>query len=371
MNMPEQAGASLSADSRQTDIGRITLCVLVIVGLIVMSGWIVYPFLAAILWAVTIVLATWPVMLFIERHVGGSRALAVSVMTLLLLVILILPIVLAAGAILTNLDAIGALLRDVLAMRLPSPPAWLDELPVVGQGITRLWQSLSNSEVQDLAAEHLAPYAGPVTRWLAEATGSVGHMLLQFMATTLIAAVLYATGEKAGAFSLRLGRRLARERGERTVHLVGQAIRAVALGVVVTALVQSLVGGVGLLVTGLPLASLLTAVMFVLCLVQIGPGLVLIPAIIWLFYSGSLVHAVVLIAFTIVATTVDQFIRPILIRRSADLPLWLIVTGVIGGLITVGILGIFIGPTVLAVSYTLLNAWVDDGEHDKASDTAR
>ena len=146
------------------------------------------------------------------------------------------------------------------------------------------------------------------------------------------------------------------------VRLAGQAIRSVALGVVVTAVAQSIVGGVGLAVAGVPFASMLTALIFVLCLIQIGPGLVMVPAVIWMYYSGDTLWATVLLAFTIVAATMDQFIRPILIRRGADLPMMLILAGVIGGLIAFGILGIFIGPTVLAVAYTLLNAWLAEAD---------
>jgi predicted PurR-regulated permease PerM len=141
----------------------------------------------------------------------------------------------------------------------------------------------------------------------------------------------------------------------------------VALGVVVTALAQSLIGGIGLRLVGLPFAAVLTALMFVLCLIQLGPGLVLIPAVIWMYYSGSTIGGTVLLLFAIVAMTIDQVIRPILIRRGADLPLLLILAGVIGGLIAFGVLGIFIGPTVLAVAYTLLNAWMQEGREPALS----
>jgi predicted PurR-regulated permease PerM len=185
-------------------------------------------------------------------------------------------------------------------------------------------------------------------------------MFLQFLLTTAIAAVMYAKGEQAAAGMLLFGRRLAGERGETAIRLAGQAIRSVALGVVVTALAQSLIGGIGLRLVGLPFAAVLTALMFVLCLIQLGPGLLLIPAVIWMYYSGSTIGGTVLLLFAIVAMTIDQVIRPILIRRGADLPLLLILAGVIGGLIAFGVLGIFIGPTVLAVSYTLLNAWMNE-----------
>jgi predicted PurR-regulated permease PerM len=126
----------------------------------------------------------------------------------------------------------------------------------------------------------------------------------------------------------------------------------------VTALIQAAVSGVGLFVTGVPAAGLLTAVAFMLCLAQIGPVLVLVPAIIWLYWSGQPVWGTVLIVISVVALTLDNFIRPFLIKKGADLPLVLIFSGVIGGLIAFGIIGLFIGPVVLAVTYTLLKSWV-------------
>ena len=146
------------------------------------------------------------------------------------------------------------------------------------------------------------------------------------------------------------------------IFLAGQAIRSVALGVVVTAVAQSVVAGIGLAIVGLPFASVLTAVIFVLCLAQLGPALVLIPAVIWMYYAGDPLWGTVLLAFSIVAMTMDNILRPILIRRGASLPLALILVGVIGGMIAIGPLGIFLGPTVLAIAYTLFNAWIAEGD---------
>jgi predicted PurR-regulated permease PerM len=344
------------------DIGRITLNVLFIGGLLLASFLVMEPFLAATLWAVTLVLATWPLMLWVQRHAGNRRAIAVLVMTTAILLLLITPLWLAVSTVAANLDVIGDLLRKVLSMRLPPPPDWLAGIPLVGAALASAWAKLAATGVPELVSSRLAPYAGVLTQWLASAAGSLGGMLVQLLLSTAIAAVLYAQGERAAAYALSFGRRLANERGERAIRLAGQAIRAVALGVVVTALAQSLIGGVGLAVAGLPFAALLTALMFVLCLVQLGPGLVLVPTVVWLYYSGDPLRATVLLAFSLVAMTIDQFIRPILIRRGADLPLLLIMAGVIGGLIAFGVLGIFIGPTVLAVTYTLLNAWIAEAD---------
>src|SRR5215471_11257597 len=133
---------------------------------------------------------------------------------------------------------------------------------------------------RDLAPK-LTPYAGELTRWFASAAGSLGAMIVQLLLIVAIAGVLYSRGEQAAAISIRFGRRLSGDQGEMVVRLAGQAIRAVALGVVVTAIAQSVLGGIGLAVAGVPFAALLAALMFLLCLAQIGPALVLIPAVVW------------------------------------------------------------------------------------------
>lgn len=347
------------------DIGRITLSVLFIGGLLVASFWVMQPFLPAILWATTLVLATWPLMLWVQHRAGNRRAVAVVVMTATILLVLIAPLWVAISTVSTNIDFIGDLVGAVLSVRIP-PPDWLAQVPLIGKPATDTWSRLASGGLPEVMSK-LKPYAGQVTQWLAAAAGNLGGILLEFLLTTAIAAVMYAEGEKAAAYLVRFGRRLAGDRGEKAVHLAGQAIRSVALGVVVTALAQSLIGGIGLALVGLPFAGLLTALMFVLCLIQLGPALVLIPAVVWLYYSADMLWGTVLLVFTLVAMTIDQFIRPILIRRGADLPLLLILSGVIGGLIAFGLLGIFVGPTVLAVAYTLLNAWIAEGSDQPAA----
>jgi predicted PurR-regulated permease PerM len=169
---------------------------------------------------------------------------------------------------------------------------------------------------------------------------------------------MYARGEHAAATSLRFARRLAGERGVQSVRMAGQAIRGVALGVVGTALAQSAVAGLGLVAAGVPFAAVLVALIFMLCIAQIGPGPVLIPAIIWMYATQDAIWATVLLIFSVFAVTLDNILRPILIHRGAHLPLLLILVGVIGGLIVFGLIGLFVGPTILAVGYTLMQAWI-------------
>jgi len=343
----------------QQDLPRITLAVLFLVALIGACLWILRPFLPAMIWAAMLVIATWPLLRQVQARLWHSRGLAVTVMTVSILLVFVVPFWLAIGTIVRHSGEIVAWGMSVTSAEFPPPPDWLEQLPLVGPDATHAWQNVGETGINELLVE-VRPYSGRIMQWFLDAMGGLGGVLLQFLLTVAVAAVMYARGEAAAAMVKRFGRRLAGVRGEQVVILAGQAIRGVALGVVVTALIQSAIGTFGLVVVGFPFASVLCAVMFMLCIAQIGPGLVLVPAVIWMFVSGDTGAAIVLLVVSLVAMTVDNFIRPVLIRRGADLPLLLILAGVIGGLIAFGLVGIFLGPTILAIGYTLLRAWIDE-----------
>lgn len=347
--------------SPDRDLARLILAILSIGGLIGVSLWIVLPFLPSILWAATLAVATWPILRRLERRLGGSRGLAVAAMTLVLLVLLMLPLWLAVDVILKNSRQIVGWTETLVTADFPPPPSWLAGLPLVGEGAAGFWRDIGEAGWRELLAR-VRPYAGQATAWFLAAAGGFGLMLLQLLLTIAITVILYARGEAAAALVMSFGARLAGERGRAMAILAAQAIRGVALGVVVTALVQSAIGGIGLAVAGVPFAGVLCALMFLLCIAQLGPGLVLIPAVIWMYATQSATMATVLLAFGVVALTIDNFIRPVLIRMGADLPLLLILAGVIGGLMAFGLIGVFLGPTILAVGYTLLRAWIAEGE---------
>jgi predicted PurR-regulated permease PerM len=341
------------------DLTRTVLAVLFIGGLIGFSLWILRPFLGAIVWATMIVVATWPVMLGLQARLWGKRGLAVTVMTLLLLSVLIVPLSLAIVAIVVKADEIIGWAKSLATFKAPPPPAWVGNLPIIGNRAAQAWEQVAVAGIQGLAT-NAAPYFGNVTRWFVAEVGSVGLVLVQFLLTVVISGILYFQGERTAAAVRRFARRLAGPQGEDVVQLAGQAIRGVALGVVVTALAQSVLGGLGLVIAGVPFAPILTGVMFLLAIAQLGPLLVLAPAVAWLYWGGSSGWGTFLLAWTIVVATMDNFVRPFLIKKGADLPLLLIFVGVIGGLMAFGLIGIFIGPVVLAVSYTLLAAWTGE-----------
>lgn len=340
------------------DLTRTTLAILCILLMIVGSLWVLRPFLGATVWATMIVVATWPLLKGLEQRFGGRRAPAVAAMTLGMLLLLFIPLLLAIDTIVSHAEDVATLIRKLVAAGLPQPPDWVAGLPLVGGKLHTAWAQLADAGSQALL-ERAEPYAAESGRWLLSKMGSVGFMFIQFLLIVTLSAVLYAGGEAAAAQVRRFGRRLAGDQGENSIILAGQAIRGVALGVCVTALVQTVLGGIGLAIAGVPFAALLSAVMLMFCIAQIGPGLILFPAVAWVFWIGDTGWGIFLLLWSLVVTTMDNFLRPMLIRKGADLPLLLIFSGVIGGLLGFGLVGIFVGPVVLAVTYTLLEAWLD------------
>ena len=346
--------------NRSSDLARTTLQLLALGVLIASSFWIVRPFLLALTWATMIVVATWPILLHAQAWLGGRRSLAVALMTIALLLILVVPLYLGIDTIVENADRIADWSKSAATLTIPQPPAWVAALPLVGAKFAVRWQQLAAAGPDELAAR-ISPYARGFALWFVGEVGSIGLLLVQFLMTVMIAAILYANGESAARGADHFARRLAGPQGENAVHLAGQAIRGVALGVVVTAVAQSTAVGVGLVTVSVPFAAILTAVTFMLCIAQVGPGLVLIPAVVWVYSTHGALWGTGFLLWAIFCSTFDNFLRPALIKRGADLPLLLIFAGVIGGLFAFGVIGLFIGPVVLAVAYTLLVNWVFQG----------
>src|SRR5215470_2688633 len=341
------------------DLPRTMIGILLLGGLLFGSLWVVRPFVGPGIWAVTIVVATWPVLKRLQARFGGRRGPAVAVMTVILLMIIVVPVYLAVDTIIEQSDKLIHLVRSLPTLRVPPPPAWLTSLPL-GARLTRAWTDLSQAEPGALAAR-LEPYVGSAVKWFGASAGTFGALVVHFLVMVIISAVLYAKGEVAARGVILFFRRLAGQKGESSVVLAGQAIRAVALGVIVTALIQSAVAGIGMGIAGIPRAGLFTAVVFILCIAQLGPFLVMVPGVIWLYWSGSPGRGTFFLVWTLVVLTMDNIPRPSLITLEAKIPLLLIFAGVIGGLLGFGLIGLFIGPVILAVSYTLLKALVTDG----------
>lgn len=345
------------------DITRIVLFVLVIGILLAGSAWTLLPFLSGMIWATTIAVATWPTLVQLQRLLWGRRWLAVVIMILLVLVVFIVPFALAIGALIDAANRSPAVLRDFLTHGLGPPPTWMAGIPVVGDTLVERWQATSAGGPEALAAV-VQPYTRSAAAWAIAATGGVGRTIVLALLTVILLTILYSSGETAARGALAFAHRLGGETGERTIRLAGQAIRSVALGVVLTALVQAFLAGAGLWFSGVPHAGLLTAAIFILGIAQLGPLLVLLPSVAWLYWTGSGGWATALLIWSLPVAALDNIVRPFLIRRGVQLPILLIIAGVIGGLISFGVVGLFVGPVVLAATYTLAVDWVARGQDE-------
>jgi len=339
------------------DLPQIVFSLLFISLTIVACFWGVQPFILGFAWASMVVIATWPLMIKIQGLLWGRRGLAVLVMTLLLILVFIIPVAVLVNSLIEN---VPPLLSWLSSGHLQMPDLhWLRSIPLVGRKLYSAYHNLLAGGGSALITQ-VQPYIGRTTGFFFAQAGHFGRFMMHLGLMLLFAVLLFWRGEQVGHGIRHFAFRLASRRGDAAVLLAGQAIRAVALGVVVTALVQGVLGGIGLAISGIPYATILTVLMILSCLVQLGPLIVLVPAIIWLYWSGDTTWGTVLLVWSCVVGTLDNVLRPMLIRMGADLPMILILSGVIGGLIAFGMIGLFIGPVVLAVSYRLGSVWVHE-----------
>lgn len=352
------------APRQQLDLLR-HLLVIVIIGLFVAGSlYVLRPFLAALIWATMITVSTWPLLLKMQRRLGDRRGLAVLAMIVAMLLVIVLPLAAAVVTIVDHTDAIHDWVAKMPSYALPPPPDWVERIPLAGKKISSEWQALTDAGAGGVLAR-IKPHAAQISDWALTQLGSIGGLMLHLVLTTVITGILYTQGETAAEAVQRFARRVSGQRGEIATELAAKSIRAVALGIIATAVIQSLLGGIGLVIAGVPLAGLLAAVMLILCIAQLGPGLPLLIGVGWLYWHDHrTIAAIVLLVWTIFCGTIDNVIRPILIKRGADLPFLLILAGVIGGLLGFGLVGLFVGPTLLAVTFALLQTWINEPPPD-------
>lgn len=339
------------------DLTRTVLSLLLLAILIASSFWIIKPFLPAIIWGGMIVISTWQLMLKIQARAGGRRWLAMLIMLLLMTSLLIIPLALAITSLVEMVQKLltnGQILTD---LKLPLPPEWLGSIPVVGGKLFALWKEYAALSTADIYAE-VAPHMNSIVAWFLSQAGSIGMIVMHCLLTVLVAAVAYMNGESAANGIILFARKVAGKAGEDAVLQAAKAVKGVAVGVVGTSLIQALLGAGGLLVAGINGVGLLASLIFLFSVGPGGPSIVLLPVTGWLFLEDRIAMAIFMGVWTIVVSNIDSVVRPILIKSGGDFPFLLIFTGVIGGLISFGVMGLFIGPVMLAVTYSLLSQWV-------------
>lgn len=339
------------------DLPQAIFSLIFIIIMIFSSLWIMRPFFLGFSWASMVVIATWPVFLKLQSLLWGNRACAVITMIIILLLIFIIPIFCLVNSLIDNSASVISWLSSE-NLRFPDL-YWLQDIPIIGVKLFSSYQKLLDEGGSELITK-VQPYMGKTTEFFVAQVGHVSRFIIHLILMLIFSSLLYWNGERMRNIIRHFAVRLGSHSGDSVVSLAGQAVRAVALGVVVTALVQGILGGIGLAISGIPYSSLLMMLMILLCLVQLGPLPVLIPAIIWLYWHGNTTWGTVLLIWSFIVCVLDHVLRLILIRIGADFPTVLILSGVIGGLIAFGMIGLFIGPVVLVISYRLISSWMDE-----------
>lgn len=325
---------------------------------------LILPFVSALLWAVVLTFSTWPIYARLLRIVGGRRTLAALLMSLSMLAVVVLPFLIVGLSLADNIHDLTAAIRRWLDSGTP-PPEWLAKVPSVGTFATERWKALAADSTQLVAATK--PLIEPVSGWMFRASVALGRGVTELALSILIAFFLFRDG---GALATRIGDSIERIAGERGTHLLGVAgntVRGVVYGILGTALVQATMAGIGFLIAGVPGAALLALLTFFLSVVPVGPPLIWLPAALWLFQQGATGWAIFMLIWGIGVSSVDNVIKPWIISQGSPMPFLLILFGVVGGALTFGLIGVFVGPTVLAVGYRLVNEWVEQGARLRAA----
>jgi len=328
-------------------------------GIIYASVLLLSPIAGMLLWSVILAVAAYPLFALLRRRLRLYNALAASVLSLLMLVLLFVPVAVLGASIVDTLDQYA---RHLLAggALLPPPSEALRDVPLVGQRVYDFWLDASKN-VHALLSAHVGQIAS-VGRWIAGIAGGVALELLQFAAAIVVAGLVLAYSERLAKTAHRLAERIAGPRGRHFLGIAVSTIRNVANGVIGIALLQAALLGVGMAVAGIPFAGAITFAALVLAIVQIGPNPVMIPVIIWAWSSLPAGVAAIYTAYTAPLLVFDNILRPMVMARGLQTPMVIIVAGVICGTLAGGLIGLFVGPIVLAVFYDLVTAWLEAGQ---------
>jgi predicted PurR-regulated permease PerM len=347
------------------DLGvkRIEFLVAIVVLALLAVGCLIVllPFIAPILWALIVTLTTWPAYRQLRRALRGRRTLAAAAMTLLLVSILLVPLVILATGLADDAAVFIRRFRAFFADGIPAAPDWLIGVPLIGGGLANLWAGLAEGTIT--IGQYVPKVIQPVGNWLVRVGVTVGQGVFDLSMGLLVAFFLYRDGDKAAAAFSQIAHRIGGERSARLTRVAEGTMKGVVYGIVGTAFAQGILTAVGLGVAGVPAAIFLGVVAGFASLIPGGAALVWIPAAIWLFAQGYTGWGIFLVIWgAAIVGTADNVLKPMFISRGSALPFIIVLLGVVGGMLAFGFLGIFLGPTLLAVGYSLVGEWTRQQE---------
>ena len=319
--------------------------------------WVMAPFWSALVWGAVLAFASWPLMRLLTRWFKGRESLAALVMSLCWLLLVAAPLVWLGFNLADHVRDATAFVKDVQVDGLPDPPTWLAGIPIVGERLVGFWTTIDQQGAAFMTT--VKPYLGEVGNWLLARSAQIGGGILELTLSIVFAFFFYRDGPRLAAFVLSLLERLIGDRAQYYLDLVAGTVQRVVNGVIGTAAAQAVLALIGFLIAGIPGALVLGILTFLFSLISMGPPLVWLPATAWLVWQGEYGMAIFLgIWGMFVISGVDNVLKPYLISRGGNLPLVIVLLGVFGGLLAFGFIGLFIGPTLLAVAYSLLTDWV-------------
>jgi predicted PurR-regulated permease PerM len=338
------------------------LATVALVGLLVVGTVLVLrPFIISLILAAVFAYASWPVYEWLLARLQQRTGRAATLMTVLLLITLVSPFALMAVSLVDNAVELLRLLRGTLNQPLPEPPVWLDSFPLAGAYLKSKWLVLMHEEEGALLLQ-IKQYLLqlPLKNWAITAGAALGQGVVLITFSVLICFFFYRDGPAITARVQAVMEHLAGHRAKHLIGITSGTVSRVVNGILGTALAQSVLALIGFWIAGIPGAMLLGLLTFFLSIIPMGPPLVWFPAAIWLYFHGEIVWAIFMLAYgMVVISSIDNVVKPYLISRGGTLPLLLVFMGVLGGLMAFGFIGVFLGPVILAIGYSLLAEWMN------------
>ena len=357
----------IDTEKGKADVSRfaidLAIRIALLAGVVYGSLQLLRPIAPMLLWAVILAVAVYPLFVLLRRRLGLSRGVAATLLALFLMVLVVAPVILLAGSAIDTLEGYA---RDLMRGEhlLPPPADTIQGWPVVGQRLHEFWLNAAN-DLRAVLKDHVGQLAS-VGRWMGGIAAGLALEILQFAGAIVIAGAILAYSETLTSTVGDLAGRVADAKGRHFLEIAGSTIRNVSQGVIGVAVLQAALLGIGMLVAGVPFAGAITFVALVLAIVQVGPGIVMLPVLVWAWMSLPLGVAAIYTAYTVPLLLVDNVLRPIVMARGLQTPMVIILAGVICGTLAGGLIGLFVGPVVLAVFYDLVVAWIVAGR--KADD---
>jgi predicted PurR-regulated permease PerM len=336
---------------------RIAIRLVLLAGVIYWSYILILPFIPILVWSTILAVALYPVFDVLTRLLGGQRAISATLITVLCLTIVIGP---ASWLVFGMVEGVR-LFGDEFAkgsVSVPAPQLSVKQWPLIGDWIYDLWQLASTNLAAALAK--FSPYAQPIATTVLATVGSVGIEILKFLAAVIVTGFLFIPGPRLVAGLRTFFAHIIPERSEEFVALAGATIRSVSRGIIGIAMLQALLAGIGFIVADIPGAGLFTFLVLLLAISQVGCGILLIPMIVWYWLTRDTAAALLFTAYMVPVGFVDSVLKPFAMGRGSRTPMVVIFVGVLGGTLAHGLIGLFIGPIVLAVGWELLAAWMRD-----------